>query len=258
MSKFRWITAEQFGVDPVKFFSALFRLPRFVLDWFLFRKKYQGAMELMPCLHDRHSEGGDISDEYFWQDLYVARLIRAAAPRKHVDVGSRVDGFVAHVASFRDIEVFDIRPLSQDVPGVTFRQADLMVEQDRYGDYCDSVSCLHALEHFGLGRYGDPLDPDGFDRGLNALVRMLVPGGLLYLSVPVGRERVVFNAHRVFNPVKLLSDCAAKGLQLQSLTAVLPGGRMQEARMDGDDIAALAKLDYALAVMVFSKKSASL
>ena len=75
-------------------------------------------MKFMPCLHDRYEEGGATKSEYFWQDLLVARAIHATMPVKHVDIGSRVDGFVAHVASFREIEVFDVRPISTAVPGV--------------------------------------------------------------------------------------------------------------------------------------------
>lgn len=82
-------------------------------------------MKLMPCLHDRYEDGATKS-EYFWQDLLAARAIHAAKPVRHVDIGSRVDGFVAHVASFLDCEVFDVRPISTVVPGVVFRQADLM------------------------------------------------------------------------------------------------------------------------------------
>ena len=62
-----------------------------------------------------------------------------------------------------------------------------------------SVSCLHALEHFGLGRYGDPIDVDGWLAGLNSLAEVVERNGLLYLSVPVGLQRIEFNAHRVFS-----------------------------------------------------------
>ena len=82
----------------------------------------------MPCLQDRYEEAGKINSEYFWQDLLVARWIFEAKPDKHVDIGSRLDGFVAHVASFREIEVFDVRPITTQVPGVIFRQADLTIK----------------------------------------------------------------------------------------------------------------------------------
>lgn len=76
-------------------------------------------------------------------------------------------------------------------------------------NYCDSVSSLHAVEHFGLGRYGDKLDYNGHLKGLNNIHRMLKPGGKFYFSVPIGKQRIEFNAHRVFAVkylVELLQD----------------------------------------------------
>jgi hypothetical protein len=65
--------------------------------------------------------------------------------------------------------------------------------------YADSVSCLNALEHFGLGRYGDPVNFNGHRCGFANLARACESGGILYLSVPIGPQRVEFNAHRVFS-----------------------------------------------------------
>ena len=76
-------------------------------------------------------------------------------------MGSRIDGFVAHVAAFREIEVFDIRPLTHKIPGVVFRRVDILDLPEALENYCDSLSSLHALEHVGLGRYGDPIDAEG-------------------------------------------------------------------------------------------------
>jgi predicted SAM-dependent methyltransferase len=101
--------------------------------------------------------------------------------------------------------VIDVRPLDDPIPNVSFLQADLMSEIDvSYEECCDSVSCLHALEHFGLGRYGDPVEYDGHISGLLNLHRILKVGGTLYLSVPIGPLRVEFNAHRVFSIKYLL------------------------------------------------------
>jgi hypothetical protein len=66
---------------------------------------------MLPCLYDRSEEGGTASGEYFWQDLYIAQKIFKVNPHRHVDIGSRIDGFTAHVASFREIKVFDIEGL---------------------------------------------------------------------------------------------------------------------------------------------------
>ena len=61
------------------------------------------AGRAFPCLRDRYEAGGVASGHYFHQDLLVAQWLNAANPQRHIDVGSRVDGFVAHVAAFREI-----------------------------------------------------------------------------------------------------------------------------------------------------------
>ena len=129
----------------------------------------------------------------------VARLIHDHNPKRHIDIASRVDGFVAHVASYREIEVVDVRPLPKsEHENITFRQADLMNAQDL--GQTDSLSCLHAIEHFGLGRYTDPIDINGHIKGITNLVSLVSKGGRLYISFPIGQaDEVHFNAHRVFH-----------------------------------------------------------
>ncbi len=113
-----------------------------------------------PILSDRYDAAGVASGHYFHQDLYVANKIFLANPHRHVDVGSRIDGFVAHVASFREIEILDIRHIESKSRNIIFKQADLMSEDFSFPEKTPSLSCLHAIEHFGLGRYGDPMDLD--------------------------------------------------------------------------------------------------
>lgn len=158
-----------------------------------------------PCFEDRTQESGTASGQYFHQDLLIAGKIFKNDPIKHVDIGSRMDGFIAHVASFREIEFFDIRKMTNLIDNIKFVQADLMDENFKMVDYCDSVSCLHALEHFGLGRYGDRIDYQGHIRGWENLYTILKRGGKLYFSVPIGKQRIEFNAHRVFSIEYLLT-----------------------------------------------------
>ncbi|MDB5798483.1 MAG: hypothetical protein JWP36_2385 [Paucimonas sp.] len=170
-----------------------------------------------------------------------------------MDVGSRIDGFVAHVASFREIEVFDIRPLSPSIPGVVFKQADFMSSSSVPQAYCDSLSCLHALEHFGLGRYGDPINPQGYVLGLQNFARILKKGGTLYLSVPVGRERVEFNAHRVFDPVSLVDLAFQNELVLRELAWVAADRSIHRSEDPSHDLQELGKSQYVLGMFTFSK-----
>lgn len=208
----------------------------------------------MPCLYDWFEEGGSTKDEYFWQDLYVARKIHDASPEKHVDVGSRIDGFVAHVASYREVEVFDIRPVTFLIPGVIFKQADLMNPPELLIEYCDSLSCLHALEHFGLGRYGDPINPLGFVVGLQNMAKLLRAGGLFYLSVPIGKERVEFNAHRIFDPFSLARLAEANGLLIKEFAWIGHSRAVIQSSILERDMDELSKLPYSLGIFTFVKQ----
>lgn len=223
-----------FGVDPIKGINSIKGLPAYIRDLKTLKKQKQSAKSEFPfgrpypCLQDRFSDSGTATGHYFHQDLLVARRIYANNPSLHVDVGSRIDGFVAHVAAFRAIEVIDIRPLPNTIPNVTFRQADMMapVREDLL-EYCDSLSCLHTIEHFGLGRYGDPVNYEGYISGLNNLYNILKQGGKLYFSVPIGPQRIEFNAHRVFS-VKYLLECFEKKYQIDQFSYIDDQGDLHE------------------------------
>ena len=255
--------SEQLGIDPIKTWAALRGIPEFVRDLSRFHSAYHGKLILNPYLGDRYQEGGSIKNEYFWQDLLVAQRIFNAQPTRHVDVGSRIDGFVAHVASFRSVEVLDIRPVNSIIPGVKFMQADLMSPDSVTAlcagneGYCDSLSCLHAIEHFGLGRYGDPVHPLGYQQGIENLSKLLIPGGRLYLSTPIGTERVEFNANWVFNPHTILNAANAVGLYIDELTILgQQGGPGTSLLPSSKELDSLAKQHYQLAVFHFIKESA--
>ena len=195
------------GTNPGALMRLLKGAPEVVRDYRCFRKLVAGKWKVSLthlCLKCKSAEAGTMRGHYFHQDLYFTRRVFRNNPVRHVDVGSPLHGFVANVSVFREIEVFDIRPMRNTVQNIHFRQMDLQQVPHEFKEYCDSLSCLHALEHFGLGRYGDPLDADGHIKGFQSLATMLRRGGRLYLSVPIGRERVEFNAHRVFHPQTIL------------------------------------------------------
>ena len=250
----QWILNTQYGLDPIRFLKGVARTPGFIRDYFSFRKQYSGTMTIRPCLHDASEQGGSAHGEYFWQDILVAKMIYNNNPDRHVDVGSRFDGFVAHVASFRELEVLDIRPIAAKVPGVRFSRADLMNMPDNYREYCDSISCLHAIEHFGLGRYGDPINPSGYQSGIRNLTSMLVSGGTLYLSTPVGRERVDFNSSWIFSTSTILQEASANGLALQKAVVIHPNGNHVLHEGTSIDLTPLDAEEYNLCVFIFVKR----
>jgi SAM-dependent methyltransferase len=189
------------GADPRRI-GILRNFPKFRSQRRQFEKLGGRVTHSHPILSDFDADAGSASGHYFHQDLLVATFVHEKKPVRHIDIGSRIDGFVAHVASFRRIEIMDIRALGNTGHrNITFLKADLMDESGIQANMTDSISCLHAIEHFGLGRYGDPLDPNGHIKGFNNIIRMLKPGGSLYISFPIARSNEVhFNAHRVFHP----------------------------------------------------------
>ena len=186
-------------------------LTKYLADASAFRKSGGKITRVFPIINEYRESAGIMGGHYFHQDLLVAQLIHERNPRKHLDIGSRIDGFVTHVASFREIEVLDIRQLKVNAhPRIKFSQFDLM-RADNLIPITDSISCLHTIEHFGLGRYGDKIDPNGHIIGFNNLIKLLEVGGFLYISFPVGRQTEVhFNAHRMFEPREILNWSAGK------------------------------------------------
>jgi hypothetical protein len=250
-----WAVVQQFGIDPVRFASSMARMPRYTRDLIRFRGQAAKAQHripirsLQPMLGDYADSAGMARGHYFHQDLWAARRIFTARPAQHLDVGSRIDGFVAHLLSFMPVKVVDVRPLKSDVPGLEFVQSDA-TSLDAWSDNSlASVSSLHAVEHFGLGRYGDPIDPDGCFKAMLSLSRVLQPGGRLYFSVPIGIERIEFNAHRVFSPQTILSTFLQSGLRLVQFSAVDDHGVLRTDVKPSD----FERAEYACGLFEFTK-----
>lgn len=233
--------------------------PRWFREDFKEFKKQRGNDRLFelpfyyPIFKDRKEEGGVMKGIYFFQDLFVARQIYLANPKKHLDIGSRTDGFVAHVASFREIELIDIREIKESVENIKFRQGDLMKLSDDLIGYCDSVSSLHAIEHFGLGRYGDPVDYFGYIKAIQNIHKILTPGGTFYFSVPIGPQRIEFNAHRVFS-VEYLLSLLKPYFEVQSFSYVDDAGNLhREVALLPDDVSASFNCWYGCGIFVLRK-----
>ncbi len=226
---------------------------RFLRDYSLFLNSGGKVTQIRPIIYDFAENAGSAKGAYFHQDLLVANKIFHAKPKRHIDVGSRIDGFTAHVASYREIEVLDVRTLPDPRHhSIRFLQADLMDEATVSRLRSDSVSCLHALEHFGLGRYSDPINPDGHKIGFNNLLKILELKGLLYIGVPVGLNNAVyFNSHRVFHPKDILSWASNPDeVELVSFDYVDDKGELHlNYDLRGDEL----YLKYGLGIYTFRK-----
>jgi len=181
-------------------------LPRFLRDLYAYRKISRnekiGLMDMYPCLLDKVTKT-PFDAHYFYQGAWLARKVADFKPKQHVDIGSSVMT-IGVLSGFVETTFVDYRPLKVQLPGLACRGGDISQLPFESGSV-ESLSCLHVIEHIGLGRYGDPIDPEGSRKAANELARVVAPGGRLYLTVPVGRARVCFNAHRVFAPQEILN-----------------------------------------------------
>lgn len=232
----------QFGIYTHQFRMGVKGTIPMISDYVKFKKAFAAQSEFKetnfyPLLADRYDNAGVATGHYFHQDLYVAQKLFTANPARHVDVGSRIDGFVSHVASFRKIEIIDIRHIESKTDNITFRQADLMSPDFKLDQLTPSLSCLHTIEHFGLGRYGDPFDLDGHRKGFRNLAKCVESGGTFYFSTPIGRPRIEYNAHRVFSIDILLNMFAENNLVVKDFAFVDDNGDLQKDRSVTSDAA---------------------
>lgn len=238
------------GID-LRAILSLRNLPLYMRHRALWKRQGGAITRSRMMLRDYSRRAGTANGHYFHQDLLVAGFVSKRNPKRHIDVASRVDGFVAHVASFREIEVVDIRPLEKsEHENIKFVQADVMNPQE-LGE-TDSLSCLHALEHFGLGRYADPIDVSGHIKGAGQLAGMLASGGTMYISVPIGmNDEVHFNAHRVFHPQSILAiPSIAEQMKMTRFDYVDDSGRLH---LDVAVEDAIGRTKYGCGIYTFQK-----
>lgn len=230
-------------------------LPRYFQHWFRYRKMAGGVAASMhwrdsyPCLAD-WSTTTPFDPHYFYQGAWLARHLKRAAPVHHVDVGSSVL-MLSVISAMVDTTFIDVRPLEARLDGLASK-AGSIVALPFDADSVPSLSCLHVIEHIGLGRYNDPLDPEGSVKAARELARVLAPGGRLYLALPIGRARICFNAHRVHSPAEVAA--LFEGLDVIEFSCVGDDGEYRE-RVDP---ASAEHFDYGCGMYVFAKHAPAL
>lgn len=202
-----------------------------------------------PCLLDRYENSGTLPRHYFWQDLWGARKVFKSGVRRHYDIGSRLDGFIAHCLPFCEIVMLDIRPLSMQIQNLQFQQTNCMDMNQISDGSIASLSSFHAIEHFGLGRYGDPIDPLGHQKAIAEMKRIICDDGSIYFSVPIGMQRIEFNAHRIFDPLEIIR--LFEGFELVEFSAIDD----DDAFFENVAVESYRTLNYGCGVFHFKKKS---
>ncbi len=147
-------------------------------------------------IHERTNACG-FDKQYIYHTAWAARILAETKPREHIDISSAIT-FCTIVSAFIPIKYFEYRPPELLLSGLDVSSANLQNLPFETGSV-SSISCMHVAEHVGLGRYGDALDPDGDLKTMNELKRVLAADGHLLFVVPVGKRRLQFNAHRVYD-----------------------------------------------------------
>ncbi|MCA9129987.1 MAG: DUF268 domain-containing protein [Planctomycetales bacterium] len=187
---------------------------------------------------------------YVYHTAWAARVVAKIQPDKHIDISSYTY-FSTLLSAFVPVEFYDYRPADVKLSRLKCGAADLCSLP--FSDaQITSLSCMHTIEHIGLGRYGDPLDPNGDQTALGELQRVLAPGGSLLIVVPVGRPRIQFNAHRIYDPVMLEQMLPELHLAEVSL---LPDDTSQ-GLIDNPDHQFVLKQNYGCGCFWFKKPAA--
>lgn len=207
-------------VEPKRLLG-LTTIPSFISGFLKLRRLGETVRirDIWPQLSDMVSNT-PFDPHYLYQGAWLSRMLADAKPAKHCDIGSD-SRLITAISAFVPIEFSDIRPLVIKLSGLETRTANAC-SLNWESSSCSSLSCLHVIEHIGLGRYGDPIDRNGPNKACSEFVRVLAQNGSLYLTTPIGQPRIQFNAHRVFDPRQVLE--LLKPLTLQSFSYVDDSG----------------------------------
>lgn len=229
-----------------------FEYIRFFNDW----RRYRAAggvaylKDFYPCLADRTQET-PIDPQYFYQAAWAMTALCQIRPKQHVDVGSDVK-FVGMLSAITQVVFVDIRPLLVTLPNLTCCSGSI-IDLPFEDNSCESLSSLHVIEHVGLGRYGDPIDPYGAEKACAELKRVLAHGGRLYISLPLGRPRVQFNGHRIFATSEVRTIFGGLTL-IQAALIDNHGHFLPHFDLDNIELDEVFGQEFALGCFVFQKE----
>lgn len=148
------------------------------------------------CLHER-TPTTPFDRHYVYHVAWAVRVLARTRPERHIDISSSIY-FCATASAIVPVEHYDYRPPQLELDQLVAKPGDLSSLPFPDGSV-ESLSCMHVIEHVGLGRYGDPIDPDGDLKAVAELKRVVAPSGQLLFVVPTGRPRIAFNAHRIYS-----------------------------------------------------------
>ena len=233
--------------DVRKFSISIKNTPRYLVNLIKYmRRSKQNLLSynLYPILNESTPTTG-VDYHYLYQQIWVFQEVFKRKPKSHLDIGSTYQ-MSCYLASITKATFLDIRPITVQIKNLKALSGDI-VNLPLKDNSIESLSCLHVIEHIGLARYGDQLDVNGSERACRELARVLKPGGYLYLSTPIGKETICFNAHRIFNPHSIKNYFG--NLELEDFSVVDDSGLL----LKNVKLSSYENLGYGLGMFLFKK-----
>jgi len=181
-------------MDNLKFESDL---TTFVQNSCILRPEFSHHYFRWPILNE-DTASTPFDEQYLYHINWALKKISTRMNPLHIDFSSSLN-FISPATLLTNVIYYDYRPPNLTLSNLSCFKTDLS-EYDTSIQPQHSVSCMHVVEHIGLGRYGDRIDPNGDLKAIDNLARYVAAKGTLLFVVPVGRPAVYFNAHRVYSP----------------------------------------------------------
>lgn len=235
-------------IDPIRLYTGVLGYSWYLRDFFRYKRlapqEKISITNLFPVLDEKVSIT-PFDTHYFYQEIWAIRHIFKNKPKRHIDIASKYQ-FAGFISSITPCVFVDIRPIKSELKNLSVVKGDVL-HLPYKDNSVSSVSTLHVIEHIGLGRYGDRIDPSGTKKACLELSRILRPGGRLYVSIPIGKDKLCFNAHRIHSPHVFRSYFPT--LKLIEFSVVDDLGRYYE----DVDYRKFSKLNYGCGMFLFTK-----
>lgn len=201
-----------------------------VIDFYILKSQLRGrdasvSWKNRKLIFNERTEITQYDRHYILHTAWAARKLKQIDPDVHVDISS-ILYFAGIVSAFYKIQFYDYRPAKIAINNLFAGKQDLSRLTFEDGSV-KSLSCMHTIEHIGLGRYGDPIDHEGDRKAIQELSRVLSFDGDLLIVVPVAAQsKLVYNAHRIYNPDDLIKLFSNYGLEIEEF-ALIPDSHTQ-------------------------------
>ncbi len=198
----------------------LYNYPAFLKEFFTFKSLTKDDRFIVKFSENRamlkeKTKNTSFDPSYTYHPAWAARILSETKPEKHIDISSLIE-FSTMLSAFIPVDFYDFRPVNIKLHNLFCKQANL-TSLHFENDSINSLSCMHTVEHIGLGRYGDEIDPVGDIKAMKELERVLAPGGNLLFVVPIGKPKIEFNAHRIYSYSQVISSFSSLKLKEFSL-----------------------------------------